>query len=101
MKLSACEKETILNYNEEDGMAEIYTFNGKLKRRLNKAAERNPEIYQLKKSDPCGSVSYIFPKKWLTNLFRAPFSEEERQRRSKRGQAIDMSVLLKKRNQSG
>ena len=38
-KLSKYEKETIINWNEAENLASVYTFNASLKRRL---AERSP-----------------------------------------------------------
>ena len=37
-KLSKYEKETIINWNEAENLASIYTFNASLKRRLRSSA---------------------------------------------------------------
>ena len=42
MKLSKYEQETIINFNEEETEASIYTHNAKLKERLKMMAEKYP-----------------------------------------------------------
>ena len=82
MGLSQVERETIILFNEGESDAEIYTFNEKLKRRLASAAAKHPEIYHLKSTDQHGAATYVFPKRWLTVLFREPSSNEQREKRS-------------------
>ena len=42
MKLSKYEKETIINWNEAEDTASIYTFNADLKRRLAEFSRKYP-----------------------------------------------------------
>ena len=58
-KLSKYEKETIVNFNEADREASIYTFNADLKRRLAEFAKNYPLLCRLEKSTPEGSVTYV------------------------------------------
>ena len=78
MKLSKIEQETIILFNEAEAEAEVYTHNAKLKKRLENAAKKHPELYKLKEKNAHGGVSYVFPKKYLAITFRVPMSDEGR-----------------------
>ena len=62
-KLSKYEKETIINWNEGENIASIYTFNASLKRRL-------------ERSTPEGSATYVLDKSRLSIRLVPPYSEE-------------------------
>lgn len=66
-KRSRLEQETIINFNEEEKVASVYTFNGPLQRRLAKLAEEHPNECkrELDTWQPAGSVDYTIPKKWI------------------------------------
>ena len=49
-KLSKYEKETIINWNEGETIASIYTFNASLKRRLEDFSRKYPLLYVMDKS---------------------------------------------------
>lgn len=82
MPLSMVERETIILFNEGEKTAEVFTNNDKLRKKLEQAASRHPEIYHLKSTDQYGGVTYIFPKKRLDIRFREPISEERHKRLS-------------------
>ena len=73
---SAYEKETIVNYNQEEDTASCYTANPALMRRLDKLAEQDANISILKEGDDW--KEYLFPKKWVK--IRPPRSMSEEQR---------------------
>ena len=50
-RLEKYEKETIISTSEADDVWNVYTFNRKLKNRLRKFAEENPEICVLKEEN--------------------------------------------------
>ena len=58
-KPSKYEKETIVNFNEGEKEASIYTFNADLKRRLAEFSKKYPLLCRLEKSTPEGSVTYV------------------------------------------
>lgn len=89
MKRTLREQETILLYNNGDPEAEIYTYDPKLKRKIEQAAARRPELYRIIQREPDGALRCVLPKKWLTVLLREPISEERRQM---------LSESMKKRN---
>ena len=74
MSITKAEKETVILFDEADACAEVYTHNTKLKNRLARAASKHPQTYVLKYQNSDGGVSYAFPKKYLTVMFREPIS---------------------------
>lgn len=77
-KLSKYEKETIINFNEGDTTASIYTFNADLKRRLADFSRKYPALCHLKNSTAEGSVTYVIEKSRLSIRLVPPYSEERR-----------------------
>lgn len=61
--LDKYERETIINFNEAETTASVYTFNRSLQSKLNKLLGSNPDI-SLKYSDE-ERAEYIVPKKWI------------------------------------
>ena len=84
MNLSRYEMETIINFNEEEPTASVYTHNGALRRRLEKLAQEWPGECRLVRSCHDGkAVDYTIPKKWLkVNPPRILSEEEKEQRRA-------------------
>ena len=77
-KLSKYEKETIINWNEEENLASIYTFNASLKRRLADFSRKYPLLCRLERSTPEGSVTYVLDKSRLSIRLVPPYSEERK-----------------------
>ena len=66
MKLSRYEQETILNFNEEEKTASVYTHNKALQRKVQKLVEKRPEECKLDGVSHDGqAVSFIVPKSWI------------------------------------
>ena len=64
MKLSNYERETIINYNEGEPFATVYTHNTALRRRLDQLLKtRSDEIGVIHTCD--NSTEYVVPKKWI------------------------------------
>ena len=63
---SKLEQETIINFNEAEKEASVYTFNPALKRKLIDLAEKRPDEVK-----PAGTlfsedaVEYLVPKSWI------------------------------------
>ncbi|WP_066456710.1 hypothetical protein [Anaerotruncus rubiinfantis] len=83
MKLSNAERETILRFDEESSIAELYTNNGKIMKRLLQLSRKRPELYEVK-PDSTGAVTGRFPKSLVSISLREPMSEQERQIRRER-----------------
>lgn len=77
MLLLPYERETVINYNQADQEASIYTFDPKLIARLEKLASKYPQMFHQKHKGNFGEVTYTIPKKYLS--IREPVSEERRQ----------------------
>lgn len=82
MKLTKLEKETIINFNEEEDFADIYTSNSHLKSRLAEICKDNPESCQLEAKDTYGFVRYRIDKNLIS--VRKPWSMESRQKAKER-----------------
>lgn len=78
-KPSKYEKETIINFNEGEKEASVYTFNADLKRRLAEFSRKYPLLCRLEKSTPEGSVTYVLDKSRLSIRLVPPYSEERRE----------------------
>ena len=80
-QLTRIEQETIINANAEEKMAEVYTADPVMIRKLDKMVEKYPNQYKVIKEDDV-SKTYQFPKKLIR--FGAPvtkvYTEEEKQK---------------------
>lgn len=85
MKLTKCEKETILLTSEGDAAWEVFTFNPGLKRRLAEFSRKNPDCCSMVQTTPAGSVTYRIPKGRLSVHLTPPYSMERRQAARERG----------------
>lgn len=65
MKLSNIEKETVINFNEGERMASVYTHNEALKRQLSELCRTHPEQVRQTAANGWGGVTFELPKKWL------------------------------------
>ena len=66
MNLTRYEQETIINFNEAETTASVYTHNSTLRRRLEQLAKDRPEDCRLYRESHDGkAVEYYIPKKWL------------------------------------
>lgn len=70
------EKENIINWNEAEGTACIYTFNADLKRKLTEFSRKYPQLCRLERSTTEGSVTYVMDKSRLSIRLVPPYSEE-------------------------
>lgn len=70
------ERETIVNYNQAEAEASVYTFDPKLIRKLQLFAEKHPDEVRLEEDFGDGAFSYAVPKKCVQ--IREPYSKEQR-----------------------
>ena len=75
---SRLEQETIINFNEAEPTASVYTYNGALRRKLERLAQERPADVKLLRSMPGGAVEYIIPKKWVKVNASRILTEEQR-----------------------
>ena len=76
--LTKKQKNTELYFNAKDPMAEIYTHDTKLKRRLLEYAEKYPQLCQLTEDDEQGGLRFEIAKERISIRLTAPYSEERK-----------------------
>ena len=92
MNLTNYERETIVNYNEAEALASVYTHNAALKRQLAKCAIDWPdECRQQSVSHNGQAVDYLVPKSWIKvhPPRKANISDEQREKMRERMQRIN------------
>lgn len=65
MKLTKIEQETIINFNEVEPTATIYTHNPALRRKPEQLCDRRPEDAKRGRTFPDGGQEYTVPKRWV------------------------------------
>lgn len=65
MKLSNIERETVLNFNEAERTASVYTHNPALKNQLLDLCRTHPEQVRQTADNGWGGLTFELPKKWL------------------------------------
>ena len=66
MELSLYERETIINFNEGEPTASVYTHNRALRRRLDELARQRPEDCHVDRVGHGGAAAdYTIPKAWV------------------------------------
>ena len=76
--LTKKQKVTELYYNAKDSMAEVYTHDTKLKRRLLEYAAKIPKLSQLTEEDEQGGLRFDIAKERISIRLTAPYSEERK-----------------------
>ena len=65
MKLTSVEKETIVNFNEAEAAASVYTHSEALKRQLLELCRTYPEQVRQTAANGWGGLTFELPKRWL------------------------------------
>ena len=76
--LTKKQKVTEVYYNAKDPIAEVYTHDTKLKRRLLAYAAKYPELCQQTDDDEHGGLRFEIFKERLSIRLTAPYSQERR-----------------------
>lgn len=82
MILSKYEQETIINYNQEEKTATIYTCDRSLISKLNKLSEKDSTIIETNGDEY--SRTYTLPKKYISVKIPRQLSEEQRHKLAER-----------------
>lgn len=80
----ACERETILRFDDESDVAHVNTFNRAFQRKLEKLLKENPEQVRLVndyEKDNYDGIYVTIPKSWIR--IRTPMKLTEQQRKKK------------------
>lgn len=78
MKIPLLEQETVINYNEKEKTASVYTFRKPLIRKLEELSNTRPEEAKLLRTYPDGAREYEVPKTWIRISPPRAYSEEQR-----------------------
>ena len=65
MRLTNIEKETVINFNEAERTASVYTHNEALKHQLLELCQSHPEQVRQTAANVWGGLTFELPKKWL------------------------------------
>lgn len=87
MKLSRYEQETIINFNEEEDTASVYTHNNKLREKLLRLSKKHPEKISVEQKGR-DAATFTVPKSCVS--VREPYSDVRRAADSKR--AIEANI---------
>ena len=79
VKRSKYERETIINFNELETEASIYTFHADLKRRLAEFSRKYPLLCRLESYTADGGVTYVLDKSRLSIRLVPPYSEKRKE----------------------
>lgn len=82
MALTKYEQETIINYNQEEKTASIYTHDSALIRKLDRAIENGEEITVKREGD--GWKEYELSKRCIKIRFPRKLSDEQRSKMAER-----------------
>ena len=93
---SRIEQETIINFNEAESTASVYTHNAALRRKLDKLAAERPAEVKLSQHFPDGGVEYTIPKRWVKVNAGPVLTDEQRQALVERGRATRKAQLARK-----
>lgn len=76
MGLTKYEQETIINYNNGERVATIFTYDKALIRKLDKRLPEMSDMSLVRRGDDF--AEYTLPKKWIRVLFPRQYSDEQR-----------------------
>jgi len=77
-ELSNEERETIINYNDEEKIGSVYTCDEKLIKQLDEFCKKRPDLYKLIEKD-LPSKTYTFPKKYISIRLPKVLSQKQKE----------------------
>lgn len=93
MSRTRLEQETIINYNQAEDMASVYTFDPALIRKMDKLLNSHGAASVLRKGE--GWAEYLVPKKWIRVQAPAVLSDDQREAMRERGFAAAKNLKKK------
>lgn len=85
MNLTKYEQETIINYNNEEKTASIFTYDKSLIRKLDKRLAEMLDMKLIRRGKDF--AEYSLPKKWIKVAFPRQYSDEQRAEMAERMKA--------------
>lgn len=93
---SKYEQETIINYNEDEKTATVYTYNKSLKKKLDKLAIKYPDIFIVVAEDKTGAKTYRIPKKYITVSTPRSYTDKQKKEMKERGKGLQKRERISK-----
>lgn len=90
--MTRLEQETIINYNEAEATATIYTHNGALIRKLEALADQRPEDAKRGRSFPDGGREFTVPKRWVKVNAGPILTDEQRRAMAERAKNLRRAI---------
>lgn len=81
-RITRYEQETIINYNNEEKVASVFTYDKSLIRKLNAHMDDFPDIKLVNTGDDW--AEYSIPKKWVKVHFPRQLTDEQRSEMAER-----------------
>ena len=91
--MTRLEVATIIDSNEAEAEANVYTHNAALCRKLEALADQRPEEVKRGRVFKNGGREYTIPKRWVKVNAGPILTEEERERRRERAKATRKAQL--------
>lgn len=91
--MTRLEVATIIDFNEAEAEANVYTHNAALCRKLEALADQRPEEVKRGRVFKNGGREYVIPKRWVKVNAGPILTEEERERRRERAKATRKAQL--------
>lgn len=88
MQLTRYEMETIINFNEEEKTAGVYTHNKAMRRKLDALSQERPEDCR-RDTENQHAASYTIPKSWVKIHPTRKLSEAQREALKKARYALE------------
>lgn len=85
MNLTKYEQETIINYNNEEKTASIFTYDKSLICKLDKRLAEMSDMKLIRRGEDF--AEYSLPKKWIKVAFPRQYSDEQRAEMAERMKA--------------
>lgn len=85
MNLTKYEQETIINYNNEEKTASVFTYDKSLIRKLDKRLGEMADMKLIRRGEDF--AEYSLPKKWIKVAFPRQYSDEQRAEMAERMKA--------------
>lgn len=86
MELTNYERETIINFNQAEPTANVYTYNPQLIRRLDDLSSRNESVVLIRRTE--AMREYEIPKGWVKINPPRQMTEENKEKARERMRAL-------------
>lgn len=90
--MTRLEQETIINFNEAEATATIYTHNAALCRKLEALADQRPEEAKRGRVFKDGGREYIIPKRWVKVNAGPMYTDEQRRAMAERAKTLRRAI---------